>query len=175
MKALLGLMQGGLVIGGIIAAFNDQWLLLIAGLVGAFVVGWLGDRATRAVEGISESGRDAVGKLHQAQRLIHDGNYRSAVGIARGALNGLRMGGDKDYLPFAYLTLAVALAGSGDVEGSRRALNDVDVTAANVRPELREEVVDDLRTLGLDFRRQLDRRPFDSEQFMAVYTKWNRA
>jgi archaellum component FlaG (FlaF/FlaG flagellin family) len=174
MKALLGLMQLGLVIGGIIAAFNGQWLLLIAGLVGAFVVGWLGARATRAVEGISESGRNAVGMLHQAERLIRDGNYRSAVGSARGALNGLRIGGDKDILPFAHSTLAVALAGSGDVEGARRALSDADVTAANVRLELREEV-DDLRTLGLDLRRELDRRPYDFELFMAVYTKWNRA
>ena len=172
MKALLGLLQAGLVIGGIIAAFNGQWLLLIAGLAGAFAVGWLGNRATRAVEGISESGRDAVGALREAERLIRDGNYRSAVGSARGALNGLRMGGDKDFLPFAYSTLAVALAATGDVEGSRRALNDVDVTAANVRPELREEV-DDLRRLGLDLRRELDRRPFGPERFMAVYAKWN--
>ena len=172
MKALLGLLQAGLVIGGIVAAFNGQWLLLIVGLAGAFVVGWLGNRATRAVEGISESGRDAVRMLRDAERLINDGNYRSAVGSARGALNGLRMGGDKDLLPFAYSTLAVALATTGDIEGSRRALNDVEATTRNVRPELRDEV-DDLRALGLDLRRELDRRPFSSERLLAVYSKWN--
>lgn len=172
MKAILGLLQFGLVIGGIIAAFNGQWLLLIVGVAGAFAVGWLGNRATRAIEGISESGRDAVGMIHEAERLIREGNYRSAVGSARGAVNGLRMGGDRDFLPFAYSTLGVALAATGDIEGSRRALNDVDTSAGHVRPELRDEI-DDLRALGLDLRRELDRRPFDHVRVLTVYSRWN--
>jgi hypothetical protein len=172
MKALLGFLQVGLVIGGIIAALNGQWVLLIVSLAGAFAIGWLGNRATRAVEGISESGRDAVAMLYAAEQHIRDGDYRAAVGSARGAVNGLRLGGDKDFLPFAYSTLGVALAATGDIEGSRRALNDVDACARNVRPDLRDDA-NDLCTLGHELRRELDRRPFDPDRVLKAYSRWN--
>lgn len=174
MKALVGFLQVGLIIGGIVAAFNGQWLLLLAGLACAYAVGWLGNRATRAVEGISESGSDGIVALREAGRLLDEKNYRAALGSARGAVNMLKLSGDKDFLPLAYLTLAVSLAGLGDLDSTRRALSDLDAIAPRVRPEMQEDV-EELRELAVALRHELDRHPFDETRFMTVYQDWNQA
>lgn len=51
-------------------------------------------------------------------------------------------------------------------------LSNADATRVNVRHELREEV-GELRSLGLGLWREHDRLPFDVEQFMSTYAKWN--
>src|SRR4051812_3702556 len=122
MKALFGLLQLACAVGGIVALFHGQWLLLIAAWIAAGLVGLFGARAVRGVDGISESGRQALGAIPRAVELLRRGEYRAATGVTRSAVTGFRMGGDKSLLPVALTLHAVALASTRDLTGAEKAL-----------------------------------------------------
>lgn len=122
MKALLGFIQIALGIAGIVALFNGQWLAMIGAWVVAFLIGVIGSRVTRHIEGVSEHGRDAIGGMSRALELLRRGEYLSASGATRSQVQALRIGGDKELLVLALTLHAVALASIRDLSGARKAL-----------------------------------------------------
>ena len=120
MKALLGLVQMGSLVAGLVALFNGRWLIVIGCAVFAGLVGLAGNRLVRGVEGISESGRDAMRAIPRAIELLRKGEYRAATGMSRSAVTSLRIGGDKALLPLALTIHAAALAATRDAAGPRR-------------------------------------------------------
>ena len=51
MRAFFGFLQFALGLGGIIALFNGQFVLMIAAWIGAFAVGWFGNRIVKGAMG----------------------------------------------------------------------------------------------------------------------------
>lgn len=145
MKALLGFIQMGSIIAGVVALFSGMWLTAVGALVFAGLVGIAGDRIVRRIDGISVAGRDAMGFTHRALGELERGDYQQAVGSSRAAVRHFRMGGEKALLPFALTVHAAALAATRDVRAAEAtlteasmALNNVPLALATETRELRE-------------------------------------
>lgn len=121
MKAFLGFIQAGLGIGGLIALFNGQWLALFLCWGGGFLVGLLGSRATRAIEGVSEGGREASRNIGDAIEQLRQGRYDSANGLVMAAVSQFRIGGDKGLLVVALTLQSVTMAAVGKSSAAHKA------------------------------------------------------
>ncbi len=122
MKALFGLLQIGLLAVGLIALFNARWLVVVACWVGASLIGFVGMRLVRRVDGISEGGRDFVGVLEQGMAALELGDYSAANGYVGGAVRYFKLGGDKHFLGFALTLQTVTLAAVGKNEAALEAV-----------------------------------------------------
>lgn len=122
MRALLGLIQIGCAIYGIVALIGGRWLLGIGFWVAAGLVGVVGNRLTRAIYGVSETGRDVPRKVSHAMDLLERREYRIAAGVARSAVSDARLGGDKALLPITLTIHAVALACQRELSEAQQVL-----------------------------------------------------
>ena len=154
MKALLGWVQMGSLVAGLVALFNGRWLIVIGCWVFAGLVGLAGNRLVRGVEGISESGRDAMRAIPRAIELLRQGEYRAATGMSRSAVTSLRIGGDKALLPLALTIHAVALAATRDAAGAEKALMEASILFDAMPPSLAAEATE-VRQLHALVRREL--------------------
>lgn len=172
MKAFLGFIQIGLGIVGIVALVNGQWLGMIAAWAVGFGVGYLGNRAVRATDGISQLGQDALGNVDRAIDLLRRGEFRAASGVTRSTISSFRMGGDKRLMPMALALHAVALASSQDLSGARRALQEsreyLGFTPRGVSAE-----ADELRQLHALIQREIESGVKDPELLVAGFLDWN--
>lgn len=124
MKSLLGLIQIGLGIAGLVALVNGQWLTMVGCWVGGLVVGVLGNRAVRAAEGLSETGRGALQTVPEVIEALRRGERQRALGLSNSAVRDFRMGGDKPLLMLALTLQAVTFAGTGAMDKARAALSE---------------------------------------------------
>lgn len=81
----------------------------------------------RKSEGISETGREAMGKVGESVDLLRAGQFQAATGVTRSAVSDFRLGGDRLLLPIALTTHAVALAAVRDLKGSQAAIREANV------------------------------------------------
>ncbi|WP_395243501.1 hypothetical protein ACGGZK_15410 [Agromyces sp. MMS24-K17] len=174
MKTFLGFLQVGSGIGGLIALFNGQWGLTILAWGFALLIGYLGNRMVRAVEGVSQTGREALGGVSQSIDLLRRGEYRSALGVSRSTVSSFRMGGDKAFLPIALTIHAVALGATGDVQGARRAAQEADDGFRRLPPMLAADA-DEMREVLAVVRRELDRGVPDPSGLVEKFLAFNDA
>ncbi|NUT72743.1 hypothetical protein [Pseudarthrobacter sp. C4D7] len=154
MRAFLGFLQIACGIGGVIALFNGQWLAMVGALTTAFVIGLVGVRATKAVNGISDLGFEAIGSVSQAVDLIRRGAYTQAEGVSLGAVNSLRFGGDRHFLPIALTVRAVALCANGKFDAARMAADEAEALSRNP-PARSPGGYDEIRPMILAVQREL--------------------
>ncbi len=123
MKSLLGLIQIGLGIAGLVALVNGQWLTMVGCWVGGLVVGVLGNRAVRATEGLSETGRGALQTVPQVIEALRR-EERWGARPSNSAVRDSPHGWDKPLLMLALTLQAVTFAGTGAMEKARAALSE---------------------------------------------------
>ena len=146
MKAFLGFIQVGLGIGGLVALFNGQWLALFLCWGGGFLVGLLGSRATRAIEGVSQGGQEALGNIGAAIEQLRQGRYDSANGLVMGAVSQFRIGDDKDLLVSALTLQSVTMAAVGKPNAAHKAASEAKQRLTNLPSAMALET-DDLRMI----------------------------
>lgn len=154
MKPLLGMLQMACFIGAGVALFSGQWLLVAAALVSAGLVGLVGNRLTRAVDGISDTGREALAHIPQAMELLRREQYQAAMGLTSGVVTDIRLGGDKALLPPALTLHAVALASVGDARGAEKAVQEASRLTQSLPPAVAAEA-DGIRHIQQMVRREL--------------------
>lgn len=172
MRALFGFMQIGLGIGGFVALFNGQWLVMILCWVGGFLVGWLGNHVVRVMMGVSQAGQDAMGNLPRALEQISSGNYVAAEGTSLGAVNAFRMGGDRAFLPMALTLRAVALGANGKFDQARAAVNEAEVLSRGGSQQL-QEIQAEIRPLILVVQSELRTPVPDSQRLVKRFLELN--
>lgn len=126
MKPFLGLLQLALGVGGIIALFNGEWLLMIGAWVAAMLIGLAGNRAVKSSEGVSQTGQDSFPDLDHALEALEKRNYSGAEHFARSASEGFRMGGDTVLLAFSLMIRSVAQAARGETMQAQNTFNDAE-------------------------------------------------
>lgn len=172
MRAFFGLLQFALGIGGIIALFNGQFVLMIAAWIGAFAVGWFGNRIVKGAMGISQSGQEAISSIPATLELIESGRYSAAEGHARGAVNAFRMGGDRGLLPMALLLQAVALGANGKFDQARRAIDEADSLFLSSPAKIRE-LNEEIRPAMIHVRSELHSPQPDSTYLVTRFLELN--
>lgn len=167
MRALFGLLQLGLGIGGLVALLNGQWLITVLTWLGAFLIGLLGSRLVRSATGVSQIGNDAVQNIPRAIEQLRAGNYRAAEGLSLGAVNAFRLGGDQALLPMALLIRAVALGANKKFEPAKELANDAERLSRNI-PDYA-----DIRPIFLQIQRELSAPQPDSYRLVAEFLVMN--
>lgn len=174
MKALLGFVQMGCLVAGLVAMFNGRWLVGIGAWVFAGLVGLAGNRVVRGVEGISDTGRDAMRAIPRAIELLRRGEYRAATGMSCSAVTDFRIGGDKTLLPIALTVHAVTLAATRDTAGAEKALMEasrlLDAMPAGLAAEATE-----VRQVHTLVRRELRNGVPDPSRFVEDFLAFNDA
>lgn len=132
MKAFFGFLQVGLGVIGLIALLNGKWLVVILCWAGALLVGFIGGRIVRRVEGISEGGRQVIGNIGQAIQQLEQGNYAAANGLMMGAVSQFKFGGDNGLLPMALAVQSVTQAAVGKNEAARKTIADARYRLTNM-------------------------------------------
>jgi hypothetical protein len=171
-KALFGLIQMACVVGGFVALFNGQWLVLTGAWVAAGLVGLAGNRLVRGVDGVSQTGRDAMASIPRAIELLRRGEYRAATGVTRSAVSSFRMGGDKTLLPIALTVHAVALAGIRDVAGAEKAISEASRLFDAVPAALAAEATE-MRQVHASVRRELQDGVPDPSRLVENFLAFN--
>lgn len=174
MRALLGFMQIGLGIGGLVALFNGQWIAMIAAWGGAFLIGFIGNRMTRSLNGVSDSAYESMQNIPQAVEQIRGGNYRAAEGLSLGAVNAFRMGGDKALLPMALLVRAVALGAGEKYEPARKAIDEAE-RSSRTPPVQHKELFDEFRPMILHVQQELNSARPSSRRLVSDFLAMNDA
>lgn len=172
MRAVFGLLQFGLGLGGVIALFNGQFLIMIAVWVGALAVGFVGNQVVRSAMGVSQSGQEAILSVSRTIELLTQGNYSSAEGTALGAVNAFRMGGDKGLLPMALVLRAVALGANGKFDKARSAIDEADAVYRSSPPSI-QEALDEIRPVMLHVQRELHMAQPNSSRLVAGFLELN--
>lgn len=174
MKGLIGLLQLACLVGGVVALFNGQWLLLIGAWLVAGLVGLAGNRLVRVVDGVSETGREAMSQILRAIELLRRGEYRAASGVTRSAVSSFRMGGDKNLLPIALTMHAVALASVNDAAGAEAAVIEAKGLTAALPPALQADAEDFREIQGL-VERELRKGLPDADGLVREFLAFNDA
>lgn len=172
MKSILGLAQLGLGAWGVFALINGQWLTVLAAWSVAGLLGLVGNRLTRTVEGVSESGREALASIPRAVELLRDNDYRQALGVTRAVVRSFRLGGDKGLLAMALPIHAVALAANDDPFSAKQALNEIEGLLRYVPAEMGDEVVA-IRRLTRWLETELKERPYETSNLVSGFLRWN--
>jgi len=131
-KAFFGFLQVGLGVIGLIALFNGRWLVVILCWAGALLVGFIGGRIVRRVEGISEGGRQVIGNMGQAIQQLEQGNYLAANGLMVSPVSQFKFGGDNGLLPMALAIQSVTQAAVGKNEAARKTIADARYRLTNM-------------------------------------------
>lgn len=174
MRALFGFLQFALGIGGLIALFNGQFLSMIAAWLGAFLVGWVGNRIVRGLMGVSQSGQDAIPDLRVAMRELSQEKFSSAEGSSRAAVSAFRAGGDKALLPVALLVSAVALGANAKFDLARKAIDESEHLLRTGSPRL-QEANGELLPVVLQIQRELHAYQPSSPRLVAHFHEWNQS
>lgn len=174
MRAFLGFLQIACGIGGVIALFNGQWLAMVGAWTTAFVIGLVGVRATKAVNGISDMGRESIGSVPQTIDLIRRGAYTQAEGVSLGAVNSFRIGGDRHFLPIALTVRAVALGANGKFDAARKAADEAELLSRNT-PARIPGGYDEIRPVILAVQRELRSSTPSSACVVSVFLAANEA
>jgi hypothetical protein len=173
-KALLGWMQMGLLVAGLVALFSGRWLVVLGAWALAGLVGLAGNRLVRGVEGVSSSGRDAMIALPRAIDLLRRGEYRAATGMSRSAVTDFRMGGDRNFLPIALTIHAVTLTATRDTDGASKALLEASRLLDTMPPARAAEVMG-LRQVHAHVRRELRSGVPNPSRFVDDFLAFNDA
>ena len=137
------------IVSGLIALFNGRWLYVIFCWACAAIVGVIGERLIRQVEGISQSGRESIVKIDQAIQQLREGNYLAANGIIRSAVIIFKTGGDNTLLPIALTVQSVTQAAVGKNDAARKTITEARYritnfplapTSASMEAEMRENI-----------------------------------
>ena len=172
MKGLFGLIQIACLVGGFVALFNGQWLVLIGAWVAAGLVGLAGNRIVRGIDGVSETGREAMASISRAIELLRRGEYRAATGVTRSAVSNFRLGGDKNLLPIALTVHAVALASTRDVVGAENAISEASRLFDKVPAALAAEA-SEMRQVHASVRRELQNGVPDPHRLVEDFLTFN--
>ncbi len=168
MKALIGLFQFACLGGGVVALFNGQWLGMIGSWLLAGLVGVAGNRLVRRVDGVSETGRQAMSQIPRSIELLRRGECRAASGVTRSMVSNFRMGGDKYLLPFAQTIHDVALASVNDAAGAETAVTEAKRLTA-VLPPIPQVDVEVLREMQGLVERELRKGLPDADSLVREF------
>lgn len=174
MRAIFGLLQLGCLVASVLALIKGEWLIAAGAFAGAGVSGLIGNQAVRKAEGVSETGREGIGKVGEAIELLRAGRFQAASGVTRSAVSDFRLGGDRLLLPIALTVHAVALASVRDVDGSQTAIDEATRAFRTVPPELQADSEVFLEVLELA-QREVGNGVPDPTGFVADFLALNDA
>ena len=172
MKATLGFAQLGFGLAGLLALFRGQWAALILCWAGACVIGMIGTRVVRKVEGISEGGRGSIRNISAAVEKLRQGQYESANGFAMNAVTSFRLGGDRELLVPALIIQTVTLASVGKFADARTSLARAKEAIAQLPVEVAREGRDFVELLSL-IDDELSRMQPDSYYVVSLFLGFN--
>jgi hypothetical protein len=139
MRSLFGLVQGALLVWGVVNLFHSDFVQMAVLFSCAGLVGLAGSRATKRVFGVSDGSRDALAALNEADNLIRTGDCALALSKTQNAISLLRIGADHELLCFSLPMHAIALAGNDKIAEARNAIYESDQLARSLPPGLHAE------------------------------------